>query len=61
MNDYSKAFLHLKKSDSLIKKKKINLNNTINTKIKNPKIYFKINKFKTDKNKDKDKEKDSSN
>ena len=47
MNDYSKTFLHLKKSESFIKKKKLNLDNAI-CDITKQKMFFKINKMKKD-------------
>ena len=48
MNDYSKTFLHLKKSESLIKKKHLNLDNTAYH-ISKQKMFFKMNKSKKEK------------
>ena len=49
MNDYSKSFMHLKKSESLTKKKKLSLDNSIFNGNK-PKMFYKINKPKRDTN-----------
>ena len=47
MNDYSKTYLHLKKSESFIKKKKLSLDNAI-CDLTKQKMFFKINKIKKD-------------
>ena len=53
MNDYSKTISHLKKSESLINKKKIKLDNSLKNKISNQKHFFKINTIKKDINNNK--------
>ena len=49
MNNYSKKFILLKKSDIIIKNNKLHIADAIDNNITKQKLIFKINKFKKDK------------